>query len=516
MKRNLPLFVIFLLFNTLIVNAQENRYSKVYYDQNDGIHVQATAMADNDSILIGSGPYRGGLHLFDGAGTLHWSKSIGYAIPKDILQTADGHFVVCANGISNSILLFKMDIAGNILWTKKYQNEATSFASGMHLSANGDILLTGHVMQNTYPYNKKTLFLRLSTTGDLVASKTYSLESGRDEGVAITETQNGDILIAGLTKGNSSWAQEMCIVKTDAEGNLIWTKSKTSENPFAWSSINDMLSNDGLIFISGHAFDVSTFALCMDNDGIIVWSKEYSGVYAGNDAEYRPRMRQDQSGKLLVSYSSSMFMGGIVIAINPEGEYIWSQFPSMAQYDAQPLSDGGYLFIGNGPLWGVKDVSEPQIGLVRVNDMGEGISCTEPILSSAFEYQINFEAITYTSEETGTISDYILETTEFPLASFIGCVTFVGNTQERPDRKNSLKIQPNPGNPPFLLNLKGIHNEVVASLIIYDSKGRKIYQEEGSWQQLQLIQRKLKSGLYLIKVTVEGFDYVSKLIVAEE
>ncbi|MDO8898826.1 MAG: T9SS type A sorting domain-containing protein [Bacteroidales bacterium] len=218
----------------------------------------------------------------------------------------------------------------------------------------------------------------------------------------------------------------------------------------------------------------------------------------------------------LVSYSSSMFMGGIVIAINPEGEYIWSQFPSMAQYDAQPLSDGGYLFIGNGPLWGVKDVSEPQIGLVRVNDMGEGISCTEPILSSAFEYQINFEAITYTSEETGTISDYILETTEFPLASFIGCVTFVGNTQERPDRKNSLKIQPNPGNPPFLHNLKGIHNEVVASLIIYDSKGRKIYQEEGSWQQLQLIQRKLKSGLYLIKVTVEGFDYVSKLIVAEE
>ncbi|MDO8898120.1 MAG: hypothetical protein Q7V19_10755, partial [Bacteroidales bacterium] len=326
MKRNLPLFVIFLLFNTLIVNAQENRYSKVYYDQNDGIHVQATAMADNDSILIGSGPYRGGLHLFDGAGTLHWSKSIGYAIPKDILQTADGHFVVCANGISNSILLFKMDIAGNILWTKKYQNEATSFASGMHLSANGDILLTGHVMQNTYPYNKKTLFLRLSTTGDLVASKTYSLESGRDEGVAITETQNGDILIAGLTKGNSSWAQEMCIVKTDAEGNLIWTKSKTSENPFAWSSINDMLSNDGLIFISGHAFDVSTFALCMDNDGIIVWSKEYSGVYAGNDAEYRPRMRQDQSGKLLVSCQLDIVVYILYICRQKSHDKIQSHF----------------------------------------------------------------------------------------------------------------------------------------------------------------------------------------------
>jgi hypothetical protein len=370
----------------------------------NGSHVQATAMAGNDSILIASGPYYGGLHLFDAAGTLHWSKSTGYAIPKDILRTADGHFVVCANGISNSILLFKIDIAGNILWTKKYQNEATSFASGMHLSANGDILLTGHTMQNTYPYNKKVLFLRFSPTGDLVASMTYSLESGKDEGKAITETQNGDILIAGLTKGNSSWAQEMCIVKTDAEGNLIWAKRKTSENPSAFSSINDILSNDGLIFISGHAFDVSTFALCMDIDGRTVWSKEYTGVYAGNDAEYRPRMRQDQTGKLLISYSSSILMGGIVIAINPEGDYIWSQFPSMAQYDAQPLSDGGYLFIGNGPLWGVKDVSNPQIGLVRVNDMGEGISCSEPISSSAFDYQINFESLTYIPEETGNVS----------------------------------------------------------------------------------------------------------------
>jgi hypothetical protein len=515
MKKNLPLIVIFLFVNTVFTFAQDNRFSKVYYNNTNGIHVQASAMAGNDSILIGSGPYQGGLHLFDAAGTLLWSKSTGYAIPKDILRTADGHFVVCANGISNSILLFKIDIAGNILWTKKYQNEATSFASGMHLSANGDILLTGHTMQSTYPYNKKLLFLRFSPTGDLVASMTYSLESGKDKGVAITETQNGDILIAGMTKGNSNWAQEMCIVKTDAEGNLIWTKSKTSENPSAFSSINDILSNDSLIFISGNAFDASAFALSMDNDGIIVWSKEYSGVYAENDAEYRPRMRQDPLGNLLVSYSS-IFMTGIVIAINPEGEYIWSQFPSMAQYDAQPLSDGGYLFIGNGPLWGVKDVSEPQIGFVRVNDIGEGISCTEPMSSPAIDYPINFESLTYTSEETGNVSDYILETTELPLLSFTGCVTFVGNTQERPDRKNSLKVQPNPGNAPFLLNMEGIHNEAVASLNIYDSKGRQIYQEEGSWHQLQLIQRKLKPGLYLIKVTVEGFDYVSKLVVAEE
>lgn len=515
MKKNLPLFVIFLFVNTVFTFAQDNRFSKVYYSNTNGIHVQATAMANNDSILIASGPYRGGIHLFDASGTLHWSKSTGYAIPKDMLRTADGHFVVCANGISNSILLFKIDVAGNILWTKKYQNEATSFASGMHLSANGDILLTGHTMQSTYPYNKKLLFLRFSPTGDLVASMTYSLESGKDEGVAITETQNGDILIAGMTKGNSNWAQEMCIVKTDAEGNLIWAKRKTSENPSAFSSINDILSNDSLIFISGNAFDASAFVLSMDNDGMIVWSNQYFGAGAANEPEYRPRIRKNASGNLLVSYSVSYWIG-TVIAINPEGESIWSQLPYMTQYDAQPLSDGGYLFIGNGPLAIVKDVIELQIGFVRVNDIGEGISCTEPMSSPAIDYPINFVPLTYTSEETGNVSDYILETTELPLLSFTGCVSIIGNTEERPYRKNSLKIQPNPGNAPFHLNLEGIHNEAVASLNIYDSKGKLVYQEEGSWHQLQLIQRKLKPGLYLIKVTVEGFDYVSKLVVAEE
>lgn len=515
MKKNLPLFVIFLIVNTVFTFAQDNRFSKVYHSNDNGSHVQATAMAGNDSILIASGPYYGGLHLFDAAGTLHWSKSTGYAIPKDILRTADGHFVVCANGISNSILLFKIDIAGNILWTKKYQNETTSFASGMHLSANGDILLTGHTMQSTYPYNKKLLFLRFSPIGDLVASMTYSLESGKEVGVAITETQNGDILIAGLTKGNSSWAQEMCIVKTDAQGNLIWAKRRTSDNPSSNSSSIDMLSNDGLIFISGTAFDASAFVLSMDNDGMIVWSKRYTGIGAANEPDYRPRMRQNASGNLLVSYSVP-YMVGTVIAINPEGESIWSQLSYMTQYDTQPLSDGGYMFIGNGSILAVKDVLVPQIGFVRVNDIGEGISCTEPMSSPAIDYPINFEPLTYTSEETGNVSDYTLETSELPLDSFIGCVSVIGNTEERPDRKNSLKVQPNPGNAPFLLNLEGIHNEAVASLIIYDSKGRQIYQEEGSWHQLQLIERNLKPGLYLIKVTVEGFDYVSKLVVAEE
>lgn len=386
--------------------------------------------------------------------------------------------------------------------------------SGLFEAANGDILLTGSSLQSIVPYSRRTLLLRFSPEGTLLFGKTYSAEGGNDEGKAITETQNGDIIIGGITKGNSTWASEIAILKTDAAGNLLWAKKKTSENPSAYSSLIDLFYNNNLFHFSSNQSDASAVVSAMDEDGNIVHSKSYDVYGEWNDPGYRPRIRKNAAGALLVNYSS-LFTDGAIIAIGAAGEPLWHQYTWMAQYDAHQLSDGGYFYIGNGPLLGVKDVTEPQIGIIRTNANGDGISCTESWGSiTATEYPIDFENIAFEATSTGTVTDYTLETTDATLNSFEGCVTFIGNTSEKSEQSNRLNIYPNPGFSPFHLDAQEIRAEDLAILKIYDSKGKLIEQKNGSWEKLKILKNQLKAGMYLIHIYAEGQYFVNKLVVS--
>lgn len=516
MKNTLSLLASLLFLIALASNAQDNRFSKVIYNQQfGGSHIQASVLAGTDSIIIVGGPV-GGIHLIDGAGNVLWSKNLGFIIPKDIIQTSDGHFVLTADGVESAALLVKFNKQGTILWTKKYQNDWISSVSGLFEAANGDILLTGSSLQSIVPYSRRTLLLRFSPEGTLLFGKTYSAEGGKDEGIAIAETQNGDILIGGITKGNSTWASEIAILKTDAAGNLLWAKKKTSENPSAYSSLIDLFYNNNLLHFSSNQSDASAVVTAMDEDGNIVHSKSYDVYGEWNEPGYRPRIRKNAAGALLVNYSS-LFTDGAIIAIGATGEPLWHQYTWMAQYDAHQLSDGGYFYIGNGPLLGVKDVTEPQIGIIRTNANGDGISCTEPWGSiTATEYPIDFENIAYETTSTGTATDYTLETTDATLNSFEGCVTFIGNTSEKPEQSNRLTIYPNPGSGPFHLDAEEIRAESTATLKIYDSKGKLIEQKHGSWQKLKILQNHLKPGMYLIQIFAEGQNFVNKIVVTAQ
>lgn len=512
MKNILSLFASLFLFIALTSNAQDNRFSKVIYNQFGGSHVQASVLAGTDSLLIVGGPI-GGIHLIDGTGNVLWSKSLGFIIPKDIIQTSDGHFVLTADGVESAALLVKFNKQGAILWTKKYQNDWISLVSGLFEAANGDILLTGSSLESIVPYSRRTLLLRFSPEGTLLFGKTYSAEGGQDEGKAIVETQNGDILIGGITKGNSTWASEIAILKTDAAGNLLWAKKKTSENPSAYSSLIDLFYNN-LLHFSSNQNDASAVVTAMDEEGNIVHSKSYDVYGEWNDPGYRPRIRKNASGALLVNYSS-LFTDGAIIAIDATGEPLWHQYTWMAQYDAHQLSDGGYFLVGNGPLMGVKDVTEPQIGIIRTNANGDGISCTEPWGNiPATDYPIDFVDITYETFSTGTATDYTLETTDATLNSFEGCVTFIGNTSEKSEQTNRLTIYPNPGTGLFYLDAEEIRAEAAATLKVYDSRGSLICQKTGSWDKLQILQIDLQPGMYLIQIFAEDRYFVNKALVS--
>jgi hypothetical protein len=522
--RSISFLIGLLLMQCVVLSqAQDLRFSKVFYT-NYGMHVLTSAEAGQDSLLMissaGEGADNGAVHLMDAAGVMHWSKrltgEVSFVLPVDVVRTADGNFLICAteysyNPYKFSFLLTKINAAGDLLWLKKFEHVSYVYPSGITLASNGDILVTGWTFLSVPPNTTKLFLSRFTPDGSLLWAKTYETGMSRDEGMAVAELANGQLMVGGIANGSSPYSGELCLTQTDADGNVLWAKQKITPGSYSNSQVNDLIAGPMGFYLSGDAWDMGGFIMSFSMDGEIIWSKTCD-MFSGNEPVYRAKIKTTAGGDLLLS-TGNLMGDGMVCQVTAEGNPVWAQHVFMQAMVASPLSDGGYLFLGNGPLIGVKDVYEPQTGVIRTNALGEGVSCTELGFMNPEDYVPVFENLTYTVTEIGSVSDYSLQFEDLALNSFEGCVSFIGAVGETPDVANALKVYPNPGNGPFRLQLEDIQPESLVQLTVYDGKGQVIFSREGNWSQLQMIDSKLSAGLYLIKLRNRNSVITARLIV---
>lgn len=522
------LFVFLLMQGVVLSQSLDLRFSKVFYSPSSGMHILASAEAGQDSLLMISIPgyygyygNTGSVHMMDATGVMHWSKSLvgegSSVMPVDIVRTSDGDFLICAAETSTepsevSVLLIKLNAAGDLLWVKKFEHETDVFPSGIALTGGGDILVTGRSLLSDFPNESKLLLLRFTTDGALLWAKTYETAALRDEGLAVAELANGQLMVGGITKGSSPYSVELSLTQTDAAGNVLWAKQKITPGSYSNSHVNDLIAGPTGFYLSGNSIDAQGYVMSFNTDGEINWSKSMGMSYDWYESVYRGRINTIVGGDLLLS-TGSLMGDGMVCQLTTEGNPVWSQYVFMQAMVASPLSDGGYLLLGNGPIYGVKDVYEPQTGVIRTNALGEGLACTGEGDMNSADYVPVFENLTYTVMDVGSAGDYSLQWEDFPLSSDGGCVAFYGAVEQTPDAVNALKAYPNPGNGPFRLQLADMQPDSLVRLTVYNSKGQFIYSREGNWNQLQMIDMRLSAGIYLINLQTTNNIFTTRLIV---
>lgn len=509
--------------------AQDERFSKVFYNSESGMHVLASAEAGQDSLMLISRQgwgNSGGVHLMDAAGVMHWSKSLvragSWVMPIDIARTVDQNFLICATeNMSGTykkyLLLIKINVAGELLWVKKFVNDIDVVPSGIALSASGDILVTG----NSDPpggFTSRLLLLRFTADGALLWSKSYESASLNDGGLAVAELSNENLIVGGYNKSIEPYSAEMSLTQTDASGNVVWAKRKvTTEGYSALSQVGDLIAGPSGFYLCGYAanYDAPGMVMAMDADGETIWSKSLNaGTFGWYESATRGRMNTTANGDLLVAFGS-YDIAGVICQLTSDGNVIWAKNVFMSPIAAKAISDGGYLFLGLGPVMGVKDPSQPQTGMIRTNASGEGVRCTWEMAANLEAYVPVFENLTYTAvTDVGSAIDYSLQWEEFPLDSFGGCVTFLGAVKEIPDAANALKVYPNPGNEPYRLLMEDMQPENLVQLTVFNSKGQSIFSREGAWGHVQIIDRKLPAGVYLIHLKTKNSVFTTRWIVS--
>ena len=146
---------------------------------------------------------------------------------KALTRTADGNFMVVGarevNRAGDSdFFLLKLDQNGKKIWARTFGGSDSDILNAVAPTPNGGIVATGA----TRSFGSKQTDLSVmyfNKNGKLIWHKIYGYEYN-DEGNAITMTQNGGFMVAGITNSMGKGEYDTYIIALNSKGSLIWSK----------------------------------------------------------------------------------------------------------------------------------------------------------------------------------------------------------------------------------------------------------------------------------------------------
>jgi hypothetical protein len=148
---------------------------------------------------------------------------MGYAQP-----TPDHCYIICgattsSGAGSTDISIAKIDSAGNILWMKTYGGADRDEASEIRLTADGGYIVAAYTW-NRGAGQSDAWLLKLNSTGDTLWTRTYG-GADFDETYCLDKTADGGYILAGQTQSFGAGNEDIWLIKTNAAGDTLWTRT---------------------------------------------------------------------------------------------------------------------------------------------------------------------------------------------------------------------------------------------------------------------------------------------------
>ena len=189
-------------------------------------------------------------------------------------------------------------------------------------------------------------------SGALLFEKSYG-GTTHEEGFNIISTQDGNLLLLGLTKfpnGSSGLQVDIFLVKVAPNGDVLWTKTYGNAGSFDVARGLLEADNGDILLLgpvnNGVTNDVRVFRL--DSQGQIIWQKTYNSPYndkgidiaaIGNDTYFLLGRRQDGDDDFLV------------MKIDGQGNVLTTQTYGTPQYEEAhsiyKTQDGNFIICGH-------------------------------------------------------------------------------------------------------------------------------------------------------------------------
>jgi len=263
-----------------------------------GYSVQQTS--DGGYIIAGYNGYSYSVYLIktDANGNQVWTKtnrafSYGYSVQ----QTSDGGYIITGEWLYPYVYLIKTNANGDTIWAKTY---GRTCGYSVQQTSDGGYIITGNRYGGVY-------LIKTNANGDTIWTKTFG---GTGNGYSVRQTSDGGYIIAGYTSSFGAGGYDVYLIKTNANGDTIWTKTFGGTGNDCGYSVQQTL--DGGYIIAGYtssfgAGGYDVYLIKTDANGNAVWTK----TFGGNDNDYGRSVQQTSDGGYIITgYTASFGAGG--------------------------------------------------------------------------------------------------------------------------------------------------------------------------------------------------------------
>jgi hypothetical protein len=285
------------------------------------------------------------------------SDEYGYATE----QLSDGGYIMCGRTISFGVggfdnYLIRLNANGDTLWTKTYGNIGYDEAQSIKQTSDGGFIMVGQTA--TVDWAGDVYLVKTDANGVLVWSTAFGTAGKFDFGYSVRQTSDGGYIIAGLTNSTGAGLRDVLLLKTNSTGVLQWSKTYGGASDDEGKSVEE--TADGGFIISGftqsYGSGYQMYLIKTNSTGNITWSKTFGG--GGMELGYSVKQTSD-GGYVLLGYSDSYGSGLVdvlLLKLTATGGISWSKTYGGASDDygscINITSDGGYIISGKTLSYG--------------------------------------------------------------------------------------------------------------------------------------------------------------------
>jgi len=455
-----------------------------------------------------------------------WTKTYGGTGSdrgESVCQTTDGDYIIAGSTRSfgaggSDVWLIKTDANGDTLWTRTFGGTDTDRGFSVCKSTNDGYAIAGYT--SSYGAGGNDVYLiKTDANGDTLWTKTFG-GTGSDRSLSVCKTTDDGYIIAGYTNSYGAGGNDVYLVRTDANGDTLWTKTYGgTDNDWGRSVCQ---TTDGGYVITGETLSYGiglydVYLIKTDCNGDTLWTKTYGGT--GNDYGFSVCQTIDED-YLIVGYTSSFgkSLGDVyLIKTDSNGNTYWQEtyggYYTDCGYSICEIVGGGYVIAGETWSFGA---GQGDVYLIKT-DIAGCIIWTKTIggITSDHGYSIRqttdegFIIAGYTdSFGAGGNDVYLIKTDMDPVG--------IDNHEDTLSNLQYIQNYPNPfkNHTAISYTLKKPRNIIMR---IYNVKGKLVQEifkgnKYTGTHTIEWDAKDMTPGIYFYKLTADKKEIVKKMV----
>jgi len=252
-------------------------------------------------------------------------------------QTSDGGYIIAGYTASSGaglydVCLIKTDTAGDTLWTRTYGGADDDEGLSVQQTADGGYVVAGWTA--SFGAGDLDVYLiKTNASGDTLWTRTYG-DTSRDMGSSVRQTADGGYIIAGWTASFGARVGDVYLIKTNASGDTLWTGTYGDTSMDEGCSVQQTADGGYIIagwttsFGAGTPDYANVYLIRTNPSGDTLWTR----AYGGTDHDWGESVQQTADGGYIIAGWTTSFGAGTpdydnvyLIRTNPSGDTLWTR-----------------------------------------------------------------------------------------------------------------------------------------------------------------------------------------------